>query len=173
MDRWKELPVGQKPPATITVVVEATKESRNTYNVNGTFTKLDRVLYSSITYPCDYGFIPRTMWEDGEPLRAMILTEYPTFPGCLVDARPIGILKISEKGLRKDKLIVAPIKDPEYMDIDDIAKVSKHILKEIEAFFRESGAKEKDALKLIGWTGRKEAERSVIHAMKIYDQKKD
>ena len=173
MDKRKELPTGLKPPKVVTVVVEATKDSRNTYNVNGMFTRLENVLYSSITYPCDYGFIPKTMWEDGKPLRAMILTEYPTFPGCLVDAVPIGLLKLSVNGVRKDKLLAVPLNDSEYKEIRDIKEVSEHNLKETEEFFKNYKKPKTNIIKIIGWTDTKDALRAVTHAMKIYNIKNE
>ena len=173
MNRWNELPTGQMPPTTITVVVEATKHSRNTYDVNGAYIKLDKILHPKIMYPLDYGYIPKTKWEDGEPMEALVLAEYPTCPGCLVDAHPIGILKTTEKGMTKGMLIVIGAKDPQYPAIDDVEKVQKNILKEVEDFFKEKSASEKITIKIIGWAGAKEAQRAVVHAMKIYDQKKD
>lgn len=173
MDKWKDLQTGLEPPKIVTVVVEATKGSRNKYNVSSLFTRLENVLYSLITYPCDYGFIPQAIWEDGNPLRAMIITEYPTFPGCIVDTVPIGLLKLTVNGIRKDKLVAVPKNDPDYMEIKDISKMPKHTLEEIEEFFKNYKKPKKDIIKLIGWAGSKDAERAIVHAMKLYDAKKD
>ncbi len=173
MDKQNDFPTGLKPPKIVTVVVEATKDSKNRYSVNRTFARLQNVLYSLITYPCDYGFIPRAVWEDRDPLRAMVITEYPTFPGCLVDTVPVGLLKLSVNGIRKDKIVTVPLNDPEHRGTKDISALSKHTLKEIEEFFKNYKKPKKDIIKIIGWTGAKDAERAVVHAMKLYDAKKD
>ncbi|MFH1126653.1 MAG: inorganic diphosphatase [archaeon] len=173
MDKHKDLPTGPKPPKIVTVVVEATRNSKNRYNVTGMFTRLENMICTPIPYPREFGFIPRTALDDSVPLTAMILTEYPTLPGCLVDAIPIGILRFTENGIRKDLILTVPVNDPEYGETRDVSGVSKHALKEIEEFFRTYKAPKKNDIKIIGWADAKEAERTIVHSMKMYGIKKD
>jgi inorganic pyrophosphatase len=101
MSLWKNLPSGRSPPEIINVIIETPKDSKNKYEVSKEFDcmLLDRVLHSSVVFPLAYGLIPRTFYEDGDPLDAMVLISEPTFPGCVVEARPIGVLEMSdEKG---------------------------------------------------------------------------
>jgi inorganic pyrophosphatase len=97
---WRELPPGPDAPRVIYVVVEIPKRSRNKYEYDeqGGFIKLDRVLYSSLHYPGDYGFIPRTLHEDGDPLDVLVMTNEPTFSGCVIEARPLGIFHLLDRG---------------------------------------------------------------------------
>ena len=92
---WRELPPGPDVPRVIYVVVEIPKRSRNKYEYDeqGGFIKLDRVLYSSLHYPGDYGFIPQTLAEDHDPLDILVMVNEPTFPGCLIEARVVGIIQ--------------------------------------------------------------------------------
>jgi len=122
---------------TVDAVVEIPRGSRNKYEVDhstGTI-RLDRVLFSSVHYPADYGFIPETMALDGDPLDVLIIVEEPTFPGCRVGIRPIGVLLMrDEKGI-DEKILAVPVADPRFDDIEDIADLQSHWLLEIKNFF--------------------------------------
>ena len=127
----------KKDFSLVEAVIEIPKGSRNKYEIDHTSGKirLDRVLYSSVHYPADYGFIEKTKAADGDPLDALILVEEPTFPGCCVQIRPIGVLVMrDEKGL-DEKILGVPLADPRFDGIKDISQVQKHWLAEIENFF--------------------------------------
>src|SRR5678815_6107826 len=96
------------------VVIEIPKGSKNKYELckETGLLRLDRVLYSAVHYPGDYGFIPRTLHEDGDPLDILVRINEPTFPGCLIDARPIGVLKMLDRGEPDDKILAVPCHDP-------------------------------------------------------------
>lgn len=119
------------------VVVENVKGSSNKIEYDkekGVFS-LDRVLYSPLFWPFDYGFIPRTWHEDEDPVDVVLLTTYPTFPGCLVKARPIGtIIMEDEKGV-DDKIVAVPIKDPRFKHVKSVEDLGEHFKKEIQDFF--------------------------------------
>lgn len=148
---------------TVNVMIEIPKGSRNKYEFDKEkkVIKFDRMLFSSVHYPCDYGFIPETLAEDNDPLDALVLVWEPTFPGCLIEARPVGVFNMwDEKGVDQ-KILCVPIQDPLWNHINMLGEVPPHLLKEIEHFFmiykdlegKETGAEgweEKDrALKII------------------------
>jgi len=111
---WRDLPPGKHPPEEVTAVIEIPSGSRNKYELDkesGMF-KLDRVLYSAVHYPGDYGFIPRTLAEDGDPCDVVVLVKEQTFPGCMIDARPLGILRMLHRGEPDDKILAVPLHDP-------------------------------------------------------------
>lgn len=121
----------------VEAIVEIPRGSRNKYEMNHQTReiRLDRVLFSSVHYPSDYGFIPGTMGSDGDPLDVLIIVEEPTFPGCHVSVRLIGVLVMEdEKGL-DEKLLAVPIADPRFDGIRDINDLQPHWLLEIENFF--------------------------------------
>ena len=114
MNLWKDLPVGTDSPNSINVIVEIPKGSRNKYEFDkktGAF-RLDRVLYSSIHYPGDYGLIPQTFYDDGDPLDVLVMVNEPTFSGCIIQARPIGLFRMKDRGEPDDKILAVPQQDP-------------------------------------------------------------
>lgn len=158
----------------INIVIENTKGSKNSYkwDAKDKLFKLDRVLYSSTTYPTDYGFIPKSQYEDGEALRSFVLTEQPTFTGCVVQARPLGVLKMLVNGQYNDKLISVPIEDERYMyaaELDDLSQVSRQ---EIAHFFIQSQELLANEVKIVAWKGPSAARKSIEHAVKLYRRKK-
>lgn len=153
MHPWHDIPVGAAPPEDINVVVEIPQGSRNKYEMDkrsGVF-RLDRLLYSPIHYPGDYGLVPRTLSEDGDPLDVLILVKEPTFPGCLVPCRPIGMLRMIDRGELDEKIIAVPCHDPLQAEFFDIADVPRHKLREIEHFFRVYKELEGHSVEIEGW----------------------
>jgi len=121
----------------VEVVVEIPKYSHNKYEYDpqrGMF-RLDRPLYSPVHYPGDYGFIPDTLAEDGDPLDVLIITDHPTFPGCLVEARVIGALVMRDEKGEDTKILAVVHNDPRTRQIHDLADVPEHVRREIEYFF--------------------------------------
>jgi inorganic pyrophosphatase len=97
---------------------------------------INRVLYSAVFYPGDYGFVPRTLYLDGDPLDVLVYVNEPTFPGCQIDVRPIGVLRMVDKDEPDDKILAVPAADPFHREIFDIADLPQHFLLEVEHFFR-------------------------------------
>lgn len=121
----------------IEAVIEIPAGSRNKYECDpqrGIF-RLDRVLYSSVHYPTDYGFIPHTLAEDGDHLDVLVIVEEPTFPGCHVPIRPIGVLDMIDVNGEDQKILAVPLGDPRFASVRDIDDLSRHWLIEIENFF--------------------------------------
>lgn len=119
------------------VIVEINKGSKNKYEIDKEtgLIALDRAMHSSQDYPFDYGFVPQTLWDDGDALDVVLLTTYPLFPGVLVRARPVAIMSMIDGGEADDKVIAVPTSDPRFSDIEDLAHVNKHTIKEIRHFF--------------------------------------
>lgn len=142
-----------------TVMIEIPKGCRNKYeydHVNNRI-RFDRMIYSSIRYPSDYGFIVDTLAGDGDPLDALVLIWEPTFPGCIIEVKPIGVLKMwDEKGL-DEKIMSVPIHDPFWNHIDSLSQVPPHLLKEIEHFFANYKILENKETRVEGWADIKEA----------------
>lgn len=147
----------------VEAIVEIPRGSRNKYEIDRTdgSIRLDRVLYSSVHYPTDYGFIIGTKADDGDALDVLILVEEPTFPGCKVKVRPIGVLMMrDEKGI-DEKILAVPIADPRFEDIRDISQVQRHWLAEIENFFNTYKLLEAKESRVEGWKGA-EVARAVL-----------
>lgn len=148
---------------TIEAIVEIPKGSRNKYEVDHAtgVIRLDRVLFSSVHYPADYGFIPETKAPDGDPLDVLIIVEEPTFPGCRVQIRPIGVLLMRDEKGTDEKVLAVPVADPRFKDIDDISGLQKHWLLEIENFFHTYKMLEGKESRVEGWKGSSEAKALV------------
>src|SRR5215471_17662864 len=166
MNLWHDLEAGPKLPQTINVVVEIPKGSRNKYEFDkktGTF-RLDRVLYSAMEYPGDYGFIPQTYYDDDDPLDALVMVTEPTFAGCIIQARPIGLFELEDRGKRDDKVLAVPVNDPLAADYHDINDIPQHFLKEVAHFFAVYKDLEGKFVKTIGWEGAKHAQQRITYA---------
>ena len=139
----------------VAVLVEIPQGSRNKYELDKQSGRimLDRVLYSSVHYPTDYGFILDTLSEDGDPLDALIVTNEPTFPGCLVRARPIGLLDMRDEKGPDAKVLAVPLGDPRFDQVRDLSHLSPHWLREIENFFQTYKTLEDKDTEVIGWAG--------------------
>jgi inorganic pyrophosphatase len=173
-DHWKDLPTGPDVPEEVYAVVEIPKGSRNKFEYSkklGTY-MLDRVLYSPQHYPGEYGFIPRTIYDDGDPMDIIVLMEEQTFPGCIIEARPIGLMRMNDSGEKDDKILAVPKEDPRYNDLENIDDVPNHTLKEIAQFFRtykdlEAGKE----VKVNGWDDKQAALKAVKHSVDLYKRK--
>jgi inorganic pyrophosphatase len=122
---------------TVNVIVEIPRDSRNKYEFDHETNtiKLDRHLIVAMGYPAEYGFIPDTLGGDGDPLDALVLTEYPTFPGCLIEAKILGMCIMTDEKGEDAKLITVPSYDPQWKSATDIGDVPAHILDRIRHFF--------------------------------------
>ncbi len=137
----------------ISVLIEIPKGSRNKYELDKTtgLLKFDRMLFSAVHYPSDYGFIRDTLAEDGDPLDAMVLVWEPTFPGCLIDAKPIGLFKMWDERGRDEKILAVPLHDPMWNHLESLEDVPPHLLKEIEHFFAIYKELEEKKTGVEGW----------------------
>jgi inorganic pyrophosphatase len=137
----------------INVLIEIPAGSKNKYEFDKDMNAmaLDRVLSSSVQYPYDYGFIPNTLGNDGDPLDGMVMMDQPTFPGCVIAARPIGMLEMIDGGDRDEKILCVPDKDPRYANVKSLKDIPQHRLDEISEFFKTYKNLEKKVTEILGW----------------------
>ena len=136
--------------------------------------KLDRVLYSPMHYPADYGFIPETLAEDGDPADVIILGGDPLFPGCVVKVRPIGMLKMIDSGEQDNKILGVQVNNPRFDNINDITDLEKlhtHSLKEIAHFFETYKQLQNKEVKIIGWENADAAKKEIKRSQDMYKNK--
>lgn len=173
MDYWRDLETGPKPPEIIYAVIENPKgtENKYEYDVKKKAIVLDRVLYSAVHYPGDYGFIPRTYDEDGDPLDVMVLVTNPTFPGCVMAARPIGLLHMLDGDKKDDKILAVPTSDPRYEEYHDLEDVPQHILAEIAYLFETYKVLEGKHVKVLGWEKAEKAKAVIRRCQELYRKK--
>jgi inorganic pyrophosphatase len=153
----------EETAGTVIAFVEIPRGSRNKYEYDearGRF-RLDRVLYSSVHYPTDYGFVPDTLAEDGDHLDILLLVEEPTFPGCLVEARPIGGLDMADEKGPDFKVLAVPVGDPRFAHVQTLADVGEHWLREIETFFATYKLLEPKQTEVLGWHDARETARVI------------
>ena len=154
----------------MTALVEIPSGSRNKYELDkeSGLLRLDRVLFSAVHYPGDYGFIPRTLAEDHDPCDILVLVNEPTFPGCQIDARPIGVLMMTDRGEPDDKILAVPINDPFFGEYFDIADIPQHYLKEVEHFFHIYKDLEGKRVQTVGWEKSDGAMRVIREGIERY-----
>jgi inorganic pyrophosphatase len=138
---------------TFDVLIEIPKGSRNKYEYDFDLKKIrfDRMLFSSMMYPADYGFIPQTLALDGDPLDVLVLGGEPTFPMCVVEVKPIGVFHMADEKGPDEKIICVPVSDPVWSRLNDLSDMNQHTLKEIEHFFQVYKDLEKKRVDVGGW----------------------
>lgn len=159
MDSYLELPIGDKAPEVLTVVVEIPEDSSNKYEYDRNLNVfvLDRVLYSPVHFPGDYGFIPQTLAQDGDPLDILVLGDTPTFTGCIYEARPVGLFAMLDHGVCDEKILAYAMGNPRFSGIQDYTEIWPHVLREVEHFFAVYKDLEGKETKVLGWKDRKAA----------------
>ncbi len=155
---------------TFWVIVEIPKGSRNKYEYDKQrkMLKFDRMLFSAVHYPTDYGFILDTLAGDGDPLDVLVLVWEPTFPGCLVEVKPVGLFKMWDEKGSDEKILCIPLGDPTWNYIDDIGDVPPHLLRELEHFFAVYKELEHKETGVEGWEDRAAAIRVVLESQRRY-----
>jgi inorganic pyrophosphatase len=173
MNSWHDLPAGPKVPEIVYALVEIPKGSRNKYEFSKELgvIKVDRVLYSSLYYPGDYGFIPRTFCDDGDPLDILVMLNEPTFSGCLIEARPLGVFRMMDRDVPDAKILAVPARDPIFADYHDIGDIPQHFLREVEHFFAVYKDLEGVRVKPIGWQDAAVAKAEIERAVQLYRER--
>jgi len=164
----------KKTAVTVDVMIEIPKGSRNKYEYDKTNKRLkfDRMLFSAVHYPSDYGFILDTLAEDGDGLDALVLVWEPTFPGCIIAAKPIGMFKMVDEKGPDQKIICVPVSDPNWNHLNDLEDMPPHLLKEIEHFFAVYKELESKKVGILGWGNRTDALRTIEQAYLRYKKQK-
>ena len=171
---WHELDPGSDVPTVVNAVVESPMGTRNKYeyekDIPGII--LDRVLHSSVHYPGDYAFLPQSYYEDDDPFDILVLVENPTFPGCIIEVRPIALLNMVDDDGPDNKVIAVPDEDPRFDHVTNIADLSQPRLDEIEEFFETyKNLEENKDVKTDGYEGRQAAYDDIEHALELYQKK--
>ena len=164
--------MSKKQDLTFDVLIEIPKGSRNKYEYDFTLHKIrfDRMLFSSMMYPGDYGFIPETLALDGDPLDVLVLTAEPTFPMCVMEVKPIGVFHMADEKGPDEKIVCVPVSDPIWSNKDDVFDLNPHRLKEIEHFFQVYKDLEKKKVDVGGWGDSAEAHKIYHKCIERYEQ---
>ncbi|MBI4651141.1 inorganic diphosphatase [Candidatus Desantisbacteria bacterium] len=154
----------------VTVMIEIPKGSRNKYEFDKErkMLKFDRMLFSAVHYPSDYGFIVDTLAQDKDPLDALVLIWEPTFPGCIIEAKPVGLFKMWDEKGPDEKVLCVPIYDPLWNHIKNLSELPPHLLKEIEHFFTIYKELEEKKTGVEGWEDRESAIRIIKESRERY-----
>ncbi|MGV8993072.1 MAG: inorganic diphosphatase [Flavobacterium sp.] len=156
---------------TFDVLIEIPKGSRNKYEYDFEFKKIryDRMLFSSMMYPADYGFIPETLALDGDPLDVLVLVTEPTFPGCVMEVKPIGVFHMADDKGQDEKIICVPVSDPIWNRLEDLSDINPHLLKEIEHFFQVYKDLENKKVDVGGWGDVNEAKQIIVECINRFE----
>lgn len=168
MNLLHDIPAGS--PEEMNVIIEIPRGARTKYEIDKAtgIIKLDRVLHSAQAYPFDYGFVPQTLWDDGDALDVVLLTTEPLFSGLLLEARPVAILHMIDGGEADEKVIAVPVADPRFKDIKDIGDVNPHTLKEIAHFFATYKQLQGKEVEVGGFEGAAAAKAAFERSVKLY-----
>ena len=158
----------------MTTIIEINRGSKNKYEIDKAtgLIALDRAMYTSQDYPFDYGFVPQTLWDDGDALDVVVLTTYPLFPGILVRVRPVAVINMIDAGESDAKIVAVPCEDPRFNEILDLKDVNKHTMKEIQHFFLTYKKLQNKEVTIEGVEGREAAEAAFEKGRKMYLESK-
>ncbi len=158
---------------TLDAVVEIPKGSRNKYEYDyeRKMIRYDRMLFSSVHYPSDYGYFPETLALDGDALDALVLVSEPTFPGCVIEVRPIALFRMFDEKGPDAKILCVPVSDPIWNYITKLSEVNPHLIKEIEHFFSIYKELEKKKVGIEGWEDETEARAAIERSRKRYQDR--
>jgi len=170
MNLLHDLPAGTADE--MNVIIEIPRGVKNKYEIDKEtgLIKLDRVNHTAQAYPFDYGFVPQTLWDDGDALDVVLLTSEPLFPGLLLAARPVGIMHMVDGGEADEKVIAVPVGDPRFKDIKDIKDVNGHTLKEISHFFATYKQLQSKVVEVGEFEGATAAREAFERGMKLYQE---
>lgn len=173
MNLLHDLPSGTHD--RMNVVIEINKGSKNKYEIDKEtgIIALDRVAHTAQDFPFDYGFVPQTLWDDGDALDVVVLTTYPLLPGILVRVRAIAIMDMIDSGDSDAKVIAVPADDPRFDDVLDLGDINSHTLKEIEHFYATYKKIQNKVVEVQGFRGAKDARAAFDRAVDLYKKSKE
>lgn len=172
MHPWHDVEIGEQAPQIVNAIIEIPKGSKAKYELDkkSGLIIMDRILFSSVQYPANYGFIPQTYCDDKDPLDILVLGQEPAVPLCIMRAKPIGVMKMVDQGEADDKIIAVHADDPEYSHINSLEELSPHRMKEIQRFFEDYKTLENKTVKVEKFFDRAEAFRVLDAARELYRQ---
>lgn len=167
---WHDIPAGAEAPDTFIAVIEIPKGSKVKYELDKEcgLLKVDRILYSSVVYPANYGFIPRTLGDDDDPLDVLVLMQEPVYPLTLLRARPIGMITMLDQGQQDEKIICIHLDDPEYASYSHIEQLPVHRTRELRRFFEDYKKLERKKVLVGDFLGPEAARETVGRALEHY-----
>jgi inorganic pyrophosphatase len=167
---WHEVPYGTDAPGMVTAIIEIPKGSKNKYELDkdSGLLKVDRVLFSSVHYPANYGFIPQTYCDDLDPLDILVLGQEAVYPLTLMRAKTIGVMQMIDMDEEDDKIIAVHADDPEYAEYEDVHQLPKHKMKELQRFFEDYKLLEHKAVRVERFLGREPACKIISQAINLY-----
>ena len=168
---WHDVSYGDDAPDVIRAIIEVPKDSKLKYELDkeSGLLKLDRALYSAVYYPGDYGFIPQTYWEDGDPMDILVISNIPVHPLTIVTVRPIGVLEMQDEKDRDDKIIAVYSTDPRFSDIKTLSDLPEHIILEIEHFFKTYKELQNKKVKILSRKEVDDAREFIKEAIDMYE----
>jgi len=171
MNYWHDIQPGESDK--MNVIIEVPKGSKNKYEIDKEtgIIALDRVYHSTQDMPFDYGFVPRTLWDDGDALDVIVLTTHPLAVGIMAKVRPVGIMNMIDTGESDAKIIAVPVKDARWEGVQDIGDVNKHTLKEMEHYFTTYKSIEGKVVTVGGFDGKDKAIEAFNKSLDIYNSK--
>lgn len=178
MNLWHDVTLGKNVPNEFNCIIEISEGSHNKYEYDKEtgMIALDRANYSAALYPVNYAFAPQTLWEDGDALDVLVMSTYPLDVGVLVAVRPVAIMDMNDSGEEDAKIIVVPVNDRRFEDINDLGDLNKHTLKEYKHFFETYKALKSDEpnkypVVISGYRGRAEAIEAILKSQELYKEK--
>ena len=167
---WHEVSTGENPPYNVNAIIEIPKGSRAKYEIDKAsgLIKLDRVIYASMYYPLNYGFIPQTLGEDHDPLDIVVLTQVTVVPRCLINAKVIGVMQMIDHGEADDKIIAVAQTDQSVSHITDVADLPQHLVLELKHFFENYKTLEDKKVIVDEFRSRDEAYRIIDDSIQLY-----
>ena len=165
---------GPDSPEIVRMIVEIPQNSANKYEYDGKLGlfRLDRALYSPLHYPGDYGFIPGTLADDNDPLDCLVLVQQPSYPGVLIEVRPVGVLNMVDSKEKDQKVLAVPNRNPRYDQIHTMDQIFSHVRREIEHFFQIYKELQGAVMKVEGWEGPMEARKAIMDCRQRYLDRK-
>ncbi|MEK7452765.1 MAG: inorganic diphosphatase [Patescibacteria group bacterium] len=173
MNPWHDVSLGKESPEKFNIIIEIPKGSSNKYEIDKEtgLMRLDRVLYSAMFSPMDYGFLPQTYWHDGDPLDVLVMTTYTLLPGILVEVRPVAVVRMIDSGDRDEKIIAVPTGDPRFNGIKDVSDIEEHILAELKHYYEHYKDLQNKKVKITSIDGLLEAKKVILEGVKLYKEK--
>jgi len=156
------------------VIIEIPRGSKNKYEIDKEtgLIALDRVNHTTQDFPFDYGFVPQTLWADGDALDVILLTTHPLAPGILVRARAVAVMRMVDDGDSDDKIIAVPVSDPRWQEVKDLSDINRHTIKEMEHFYSTYKKLQNQEVKVTGFEGRTAAEKTFRQGVELYQSNK-
>lgn len=169
---WHEVSTGEAPPHRLNAIIEIPKGSRAKYEIDkeSGLIKLDRVIYASMYYPLNYGFIPQTLGEDGDPLDIVVLTQVSVVPRCLIDSKVIGVMQMVDRGEADDKIIAVALGDPSVCNYENVDDLPEHLIHELKHFFENYKTLENKKVVVDHFLSREEAYPIIESSFRRYNE---